>query len=161
MKLRYKARPQLESFILNQAPAHFPTKEAPNNWDELKRQWARCGPRDRVPVYDGGCDRTIYSHPRYNYAFRAWHDKIHIDLDLSFSKMDELRVCNEHLRQMRDHMAMFNLNDEDSAAIQYDVAGQVLYYYKYKSYVYDQAAFVQACFNEGSLFEVLRSGELY
>ena len=156
----YRASAALESFVLNQAPKHHPDPYAPGSWKSL-RAWSRhATPNDSLPVYQGGCDRTIYSNPRYNYAFRAWHDKIHLDLGLSFSKLDEIKVCNEHVRQIREHAIMFNLNEDDVRAMHCDVAGQVLYYYKYNEFVNDQALFVGACMENG-IFSTLDSGVRY
>ena len=161
MSCRYMASAQLESFILNQAPPHHPTSNAPSSYEELRAWHDRTHGVQSMPVFDGGCDNTIYSHARYNYAFRAWHDQIHIDLGLTFSKLDEIRTCNEHIRQMTAHRAMFNLTTEDVRAIRYDVAGQIMYYYTHKKYVKDQARFVQACFDARSMFHVIQSGVEY
>lgn len=158
---RYKASPTLEAFVLNQAPRHHPACDAPNSWTALKAWGYDAKPGDSMPVYDGGSDKTIYTHARYNYAFRAWHDKIHLDSGLGFNKLAEVMVSNIHVRQARRAMIMFNLTEEDFKALRYDVAGQVLYYYRYNEYVNDQAAFVQACFDNGGLFNVINSGVKY
>jgi hypothetical protein len=113
-----------------------------------------------MPVYDGGSDKTIYSHARYNYAFRAWHDKVHLELDAGFGKLDEIRVCNEQVRQARARFVMLALSEEDIRAVIADVAGQVLYYYKHGEFVKDQALFVGACLEDG-IFTTLDSGVRY
>lgn len=159
--VRYRASTALEAFVLNQAPRHHSDSNAPSTFTELIDWRAWASDTDSMPVYDGGSELTIYSHDRYNYAFRAWHDKIHLDLNLGFGKLDEMAVCAEHVRQMRAHQVMFNLTDEDIRALQYDVAGQVLYYYNRKEYVHDQARFVQVCFDNRSMFKVIRSGVKY
>ena len=160
MTTPYKASAALESLVLNMAPLHHPTKHAPDSFTELKGWASASRPGDSMPVYNGGCDNTIYSHPRYNYAFRAWHDQIHLDLDLGFGKLAEIKVCNEHVRQARARSVMVGLNDEDIRAIYCDVAGQVLYYYKYKEFINDQALFVGACMENG-IFSTLDSGVRY
>ena len=42
---------------------------------------------------------SIYGNVKDNIAFRAWHDKLHQDLDAGFDHEGELRVAQEHLRQ--------------------------------------------------------------
>lgn len=156
----YKASSNLESFVLNQAPRHHPACDAPDSYAGLVAWNDAAKVGDSMPVYDGGSHNTIYSHARYNYAFRAWHDRIHINLGLKFTLVDEIKVSNEHARQMASHRVMFGLSTEDSKAMRADVAGQVMYYYKYGEYVRDQALFVGACM-ESTIFLTLASGVRY
>jgi hypothetical protein len=155
---RYAASPQLENFILNQAPLHHPSVDAPNGYGELMQWYQDNRGYDHpnytmpsIPVFSGGSEATIYSSNRYNFAARAWHDSIHINKRLDFSMADEIKVMNEQVRQMKQRAVQFQLSNDDYQAIKYDVGGQVLYYYKHKEYVKDQAAFVQACFDEGMI----------
>ena len=156
----YRASVALEALVLNMAPRHHTDEYAPSSFKALKAWDSHADPTDSMPVYAGGCDNTIYSHPRYNYAFRAWHDRVHLDLDLGFGKLDEIRVCNEQVRQARARSVMLGLNEDDIRALTADIAGQVLYYYKYNEFVNDQALFVGACLEHG-IFTTLESGEGY
>jgi hypothetical protein len=156
----YKASAALEALILNMAPRHRPSRCAPDSFTKLKAWEAQSVPGEAMPVYDKGCDRTIYSHPRYNYAFRAWHDRVHLDINAGFGKLDEIKVCNEQIRQARQRSVMLGISEEDIRAITADVAGQVLYYYKYGDFVNDQALFVGACLEDG-IFTTLDSEVRY
>jgi hypothetical protein len=156
----YKASKALEALVMNMAPRHRPTRCAPDSFTKLKAWEAQSVPGEAMPVYDRGCDKTIYSHPRYNYAFRAWHDRVHLDLDAGFGKMDEIRVCNEQVRQARERFVMLGLNEDDIRALTADVAGQVLYYYKYGEFVDDQSMFVADCMDDG-IFTTLDRGVRY
>ena len=157
MTERYKASPALEGFILDRAPRHHASPDAPNDFEALVAWFYASKVGDSMPVHDGANDKTIYSHQRYNLAMRAWHDRVHIDENLGFSKLDELKVCSEQIRIAMQHKVMYRLTEEDFSAIRCDIAGQVLYYYKHKEYVNDQALFVGACMERG-IFETLRKG---
>lgn len=160
MATPYKASRALEALVINMAPRHHPSRCAPDSWSLLKAWKKQSVPGESMPVYDGGSDKTIYSHARYNYAFRAWHDKVHLELDAGFGKLDEIRVCNEQVRQARARFVMLALSEEDIRAVIADVAGQVLYYYKHGEFVKDQALFVGACLEDG-IFTTLDSGVRY
>jgi hypothetical protein len=156
----YKASAALEALVLNMAPRHHPAPDAPDTWRKLLQWKDTSTPSSSMPVYSGGSYDTIYSHTRYNYAFRAWHDSIHLNIFAGFTRLDEIRVSNEHVRQAKERAVMFGLVDDDFRALRADVAGQVLYYYKYHSYVNNQAEFVGACMANG-IFNTLTSEVRY
>ena len=156
----YRASRALEALVLNMAPLHHPSEYAPASFTALKYWDKHAEPSDSMPVYDGGCNNTIYSHPRYNYAFRAWHDRVHLDINAGFGKLDEIKVCNEQVRQARRRQTMLGLTDDDIRALIADVAGQVLYYYKYNEFVDDQSMFVADCMDDG-IFTTLDKGARY
>ena len=88
------ASPELCAFVRKQAPPHYATADAPSTWTAL-RNWyavARAFPPVNFPVFDGGCDSTIYPDAETNYAFRAWHDSIHLANGYSFNREDEIKV---------------------------------------------------------------------
>ena len=128
------------------------TEEAPESFAGLK-EWAHSSgfdPLNRaenpsMPVFAGGSDDTISGNAEGNHLFRAWHDCIHLQHGLSFSKGDELAVAALHCEQLRSVRAPQSVID----AVWCDTAGQVLHYYKYKEFVVDQAAFVEECLNAG------------
>lgn len=74
--------------------------KAPDNLRDLKDLWQRCaswgGP---VIVSDQHCDRTIFSDPAANMAFRAWHDYRHITSGAEFDDAGERTV---HLAMQLD-----------------------------------------------------------
>lgn len=64
--------------------------KAPDNLRDLKAMWANCarigGP---VIVSDQHCERTVFSGPAANMAFRAWHDYRHITEGAEFDDAGE------------------------------------------------------------------------
>lgn len=67
--------------------------KAPDNLRDLKALWENCsrigGP---VIVSDQHCDRTVFSSPAANMAFRAWHDYRHITENSEFDDAGERKV---------------------------------------------------------------------
>ena len=134
---------ELEKLILKAAPPHYGTPDAPNTWEALKKY------RDifPLPVFDGGCDKTIFTDKAVNLAARAWHDNTHLVYNLSFSVEDEIQVA----RIQCDNIARAGL-ERYRNVIWLDVVGQVLFYDKYKMYVKDQNAFVCHLLKRGCIF---------
>lgn len=94
------------------------------------------------PVYAGGCERTIYSIPEANHAFRFWHDFYHWIMGAGVGLADELRIAEKHAERAR---AAFGLGSLE-ALIQYvDVSEQARFYSVTGEFVADQKAFVFAC----------------
>ncbi len=160
MRNRYKASNRLEFAIMELAPPHVATYDAPNTWAELV-QWAyHASDGDPIPVYSGGCDKTIYSCPEVNHAFRAWHDMLHLFTHSDFSVRGEMVVNRHHQHILYERRNEFYLTHEELYAMNCDVLGQVLYYDRYHEYVDDQAAFVYSCVEQG-LHHVVQSGRRY
>lgn len=137
--------PSLEQTIISSAPSFYCVSEsAPNTFEELKEQCTT----ETISVYSGGCSKTIYSTPEVNLAFRAWHDYVHLNSNLNFSKESEIEVAKIQCAQCT--------NEEDKRLLWADIAGQVWYYYKFSTFVFDQKAFVLnfiKYFNYGELPE--------
>lgn len=139
---RYQASRELETFILASAPRHHACPDAPSTFTALQA----ASVSDSLPVYDGGCDGTIYSAPAINHAFRAWHDSMHLNLSAQFNATGELDLTLAQCQQVADA----GLSREDCAALFFDVWGQFRYsQYHAGEFPVDQSAFVNACFDRG------------
>lgn len=72
--------------------------KAPDNLRDLKALWENCarigGP---VIVSDLHCDRTVFSGPAANMAFRAWHDYRHTTSNAEFDDMGE-RIVHQAMQ---------------------------------------------------------------
>lgn len=149
-----QASPELCAFVRDSAPPHYATPNAPSNYRAL-RLWSRCR-GGRLPVFDGGCENTIYPDARTNHAFRAWHDSIHLANDYDFSRKDEIRIGLIHMQQAR----RAGLSQRDQDMLIADTIGQIEYYEKYGKYVENQVAFVGNVLKFG-LRPTLDAGWLY
>lgn len=108
-KEEYEANPSLEKFVHEQAPPHRVDENGPANWEELQ---ARRGEKV-MPINPQSSENSIYSNQKTNIAFRAWHDKLHLDLNAGFDHDGELKVALEHQRQAK----AAGLNAEDRHAL--------------------------------------------
>jgi hypothetical protein len=93
-----------------------------------------------------------------NYAFRAWHDALHIQLWAEFDGSGELAVAREHERLIRDAIAFGQLTEIDTCVIFFEVWGQFRYAQEHDGqFPTDQAAFVGACFSLGMSAAILKT----
>ena len=115
----------LNAQILALAPAHVAVPDAPNTWRELQR--AAYDDLGRLRVYDGASAGTIYGSDRVNFAFRAWHDALHLAHGLNFSRESELKIAQLHADQIH--------GDFERRLIFADVAAQVEYYFEHGQFV--------------------------
>ncbi len=152
-----QASEALCAFVRKQAPPHYATPDAPDNWDALQRVYRRRGNRAiNLPVFDGGCEQTIYPDAATNHAFRAWHDSIYLANGYSFSRADEIKVGLIHMQQAR----RAGLCKADQDMLVADTIGQIEYYHKFGRYVVNQSKFVSDVLSLG-LLNVLKSGVTY
>ena len=157
------ASPKLCAFVRKQAPPHYATSDAPSSWAELQawnQRWldsARAyGTCYVLPVFDGGCENTVYPDNATNYAFRAWHDSLHLANGYSFSREDEIKVGLIHMQQAR----RAGLAQRDLDVLIADTIGQIEYYHRHKQFVKNQARFVTDVLARG-LLAVLNSNLEY
>ena len=166
---------ELDALARKLAPPHHPTPDVPDHPAEawvFLQEWMSedTGYMVRsLPVWDGGCDLTIYSTPEGNHAFRAWHDSLHIAMGMNLSRAGERAVALAHVRLARMH----GCSELACAALWADTWGQFLYGEAHKgAFVEDQRVFVIACLQGrpagtdyrrigSAIEEVIASGERY
>ncbi len=160
--MRARASAALCEFVRRQAPPHYASSDAPSTWLALQL-WhnstasaRRAGETPPIPVYDGGSDNTIYPDAETNYAFRAWHDSIHLANYLGFDYASEVRVGLIHMQQAR----RAGLSQTDQDMLIADTIGQITYYQAHKVYVNLQDQFVYDVMRDG-LNETVARGAVY
>ncbi len=89
---------------------------------------------ERIPVWAGASDRTIWSGPSVNYLFRAWHDATHVAACAEFDTAGELRVARIQCAQIE--------GKPERAILWAETAGQVLYHNAHGAFPTDQRLFV-------------------
>lgn len=153
---------QLIAICAQQAPRYIealPCTEAPSTLAELVEETAHFtqwdsetghgalllpgGERigERFPVWSGASVDTIWSGPRVNYLFRAWHDSLHVALSAELDLAGELELA-------RAHCAMIEGKPERSI-LWAETAGQVQYFYRWGCFPSRQRIFVSHCFRFG------------
>jgi len=87
----YQASKDLENFVKKSAPPHHVDPNGPTNFEELM---ARKGEKS-MPVNPQEAEGSIYKDVPTNIAFRAWHDKLHQDLNAGFDHEGEMKVAQQ------------------------------------------------------------------
>ena len=130
------------------APKHHADANAPDTYEKLTK-WASTNKLvfDSLPVYDGASDNTIYSCNAVNYAFRAWHDALHIIHGLGFTPEEEKQIG---LLQMQA-MVNYGASHQDAMLVYLDVCAQVDYYKLHGEFVYNQQDFIAFVYNGGKV----------
>jgi len=101
---------------------------APDTYDKLR------GNAGILTVWDGASDNTIYADPAINWAFRAWHDKVHLKYDLDFSIESELILAK---------LAASQFDGKIADIVYAEVGGLVEYFRDNGRFPTDQAKFVK------------------
>ena len=121
----------IASFLVHRARSidYRVSGDAPDDWQRLCEQTARDG---FLTVWNGASDQTIYGSAEANWAFRAWHDTTHLNLDADFSLQGETVVAHAQAAEAGEHGGL----------ILADVLGQALYYDRWGRFPENQIAFV-------------------
>jgi len=145
--------PNLEALILRSAPPHVAVPYAPEDLADLN-DWANAQHTPdygrepwllELPVWNGASDSTIYSSPEVNFAYRAWHDWLHLQLQADVSYADERRVSEAHYQIA----TAAGIPEHEVMALWYDSHGQNVYHQYNGCFVKDQRGFVLNCLEHG------------
>lgn len=96
---------------------------------------------ERIPVWAGASERTIWSGPRVNYLFRAWHDSVHVAACADFDTAGELETARRQCAQIE--------GKPERAILWAETAGQVLYHAAHGAFPDDQRRYVLDCIRFG------------
>lgn len=119
----------------------FASRFAPETFTELVQQYGLFG---KISVRKDNSDRTIFSEPKYNQAFRAWHDWTHLTYMLDFTFEHEKQTC---WHQQSRLLSLYGTNGRTKfwcSLIEADVIGQAEYEARHGMFPEDQKGFVQA-----------------
>lgn len=100
---------------------------APNTFGDLQA----CG--KELVIWSGASDKTIYGDCRVNWAFRAWHDSLHLKTGLIFHVDHEIELGRIQA-SLCDSQLVADL-------IYCEVAGQAEHYKQTGEFVTDQLSF--------------------
>jgi len=116
-------------------------EHAPGSFQELK-----AASTSQLVIYAGASDRTIYGEPSVNWAQRAIHDTLHLELSAGTDPLGELRVALaqalEVARVSGDVLADFAFCD---------TAGQTWATQKFGCFPVDQVGFVMELITTGRI----------
>ena len=112
---------------------YYASENAPNNLATMRLAWAE---GSSYPVYSGASDKTVYSTPEQNLAFRFWHDVLHLVYDLDVSFEEELQIAKIHQKSARQYYG-----PDAALLMRIDTRGQSEYYKEHGAFPEDQLAF--------------------
>jgi hypothetical protein len=121
---------RLNERILELAPRFEVSDRAPGTFADLVA--SRTG--GLLQVWPGASEGTIYGDPRVNWAFRAWHDALHLSLGAGFDLEGERRVAEEQARVLGC--------DGMGAIVLAEVLDQAEHFARTGAFPTDQAAFM-------------------
>jgi len=120
--------------------SYWPVSDAPDTFEGVCAEFKACM-RGGKPfrVYDGASDKTIYTNPETNYAFRFWHDITHAVYKLDFTEHGERATAQKQIDEVSKAFGPDSLEVKLIAA---DTIGQVEYFAKVGGFVENQKEFV-------------------
>ncbi len=144
------ARERLTKFMIHKAHkvkrklgfGYVESPFAPQSFAELCAEFAGSQMECKaLPVYSEACDNTIYINKEGNWAFRYWHDTLHVMLDADYSQYGECIVAMRHLREIGD---TFGYSSPEFLMVNADTLGQVEYYARNNRFPTNQLKFVES-----------------
>lgn len=103
-------------------------KDAPNNETDL----FNCV---ELVIWNGESDNTIFQDEKINFAFRAWHDSLHLKTGLNFSPESEIELGRIQASKIGSSIV--------ADLVYCEVSGQAEYYKKNGVFVQDQVLFTK------------------
>ncbi len=104
--------------------------------DSLEKITAIYNNTNKVCVWTGASDDTIYSSPDFNHVFRAWHDYHHIKHQFPFTEEGERLTMLEQVKDIEALCLPDDVTDYYIKLLNFEVMGQVEYH-KEKGYFPD------------------------
>lgn len=147
-----QAAKNLSRFVFRQAAlwqqsmgfTYAPGGDAPETMDELRAERDRCVAgrgHETFTVWAGGSDLTIYTSAEANYAFRFWHDMIHLTTGLEMNVHDEVRVGMMQAERVGLHFGHGSIEYKLMVA---DTCGQSVYHAMHGAFPFNQREWVYA-----------------
>lgn len=115
--------------------------DAPATYQDLK---AHLDTGNRMLVFKGGSDHTIYGDPEVNWCFRAWHDWCHWRGAYDLTMAGEQAVCRMQGWHLLKLYWPGRILDRWRKIIEAEIVGQAEYHHIHKRFPDDQRGFVEA-----------------
>lgn len=103
--------------------------------------------RGLLTVWTGASDETIFGQPYLNWAFRTWHDAVHINLHADFSYEHEIRVQECQQQEALQWCKNYGVSEEKTDFIllllEAEIKGQLDYQLEHGEFPVDQVKFTE------------------
>lgn len=147
-----RLKPETETLLLTLAPPHFASANSPTTYETVRQQ-AQTG---TYHVFNGGSTDTIFSSRKVQYAYRAWHDSIHMSREIPFDMDSELLVA-----KLQEEIALENGADpRDAMMLRYDLECHIKYYYAKGEHPDKQLELIADCLRDG-IEQTVNSNKIY
>lgn len=114
--------------------------QAPDTWEAMQASFTRDG---ILRVWNGGSEKTIFSMPQANFAFRAWHDSVHLAHGLDFSLGGEERVCERQIAEVYRFISDLTMRKGFAKILEIEIIGQTSEFLRSGRFVDDQREFME------------------
>lgn len=106
--------------------SYEPVDVAPSTYEEVSAEYQRCKRTHAAfRVWNGASDKTVFTSPEGNYAFRFWHDVVSHGADgRTFDLHDELLAGSKWVAKVA---AEFGDDSVEARIAHADTIGQSLY----------------------------------
>lgn len=139
---RIKLLPRTEEWLLDIAPRHFASEDSPTTFEAVKKQANAYG---IYHVFNGGSTDTIFSERKYQYAYRAWHDSLHLAMGWDFSHESELKVA-----KLQETVAIaWGMDKQDAKMLRLDLEAHIEYVYAKGEHPVKQIELISDCLKYG------------
>lgn len=115
--------------------------DAPSSFRDLCQHLDRA---QRMQVWSGASNFTIFGSPEVNFAFRAWHDQCHYTGRYPFTLGGEAETALLQIQQLESRFRDCNHGRRWKALILADVVGQSLFHEVQGQFPENQRRFVNA-----------------
>ena len=132
---------QLNEAILKIAPLYRTTPEPYEEIPTSLKGLNELHKNERILISDYACDNTIYGKDYVNFAFRSWHDTLHVLTQLSMTFEDEMKLGLLHTQTIK----RLGLSPICQAIMYFDTCGQSIYYSIWGDFPVNQKQFVLGC----------------
>lgn len=150
-----RARSNLHHFVLRTARnvarsvgfGYQEVDSAPETLQSIREAFLKARKdRQAFPVYAGASEKTVYLSPEGNWAFRFWHDILHVIHASDTTFEDEVKLGWLHVQAVEKEFGKGSL---EARIMGWDTVGQSAYHSILGNFPEDQSRFV---------FEAIRLG---
>ena len=110
---------------------------------KVREYWMQHG---RIIVWSGESENTMYANPETNHAFRAWHDWVHVTMNLGHNTEHESLVCRQQQEMVLFHAHKYVVGHDRWTLVKLlecEIIEQRKYYDRYGHYVPNQREFTK------------------
>lgn len=155
-----RARTNLHHFVLKTARnvarsvgfGYEEVDNAPETLQSIREAFLKARKdRQAFPVFAGASDKTVYLSAEGNWAFRFWHDILHVIHASDTTFEDEVKLGYLHVQAVEKEFGKGSL---EARIMGWDTVGQSAYHAMMGNFPEDQAGFVLDALKRGAKLDL-------